>query len=179
MVIWISVTEYHIVLLIIFILESLLTISLQFSGFIQSTLGQKNHVICSFSVPPDVDPDTIELGWLNEDDIITDDSRVTVYLSDYFNHNLVTFIQFDPLIEEDEGEYICYVVMNGSLIFEFIDLQNFTSTYVHYFIYYICSYQPEIQSHAHTSMYTLEPIGQFLEVYILHTTNPISFKFVM
>ena len=80
-------------------------------------------------VPPGVDPNTTEFGWLNEDDIITDDSRVTIdTLYDYVNESiLVTYIQFDPLIENDEGEYFCYMIINESLIFDSIDLQNFTS----------------------------------------------------
>ena len=111
------------------ILASLLRISFQPSGFYQNTVGYRQDVICSVSVPPDVDPDTIELGWLNEDDIITDDSRVTIDTSsDHYNDSsLATIIQFDPLIEDDEGEYICYGVINGSFIFEPINLQNFTS----------------------------------------------------
>ena len=85
-------------------------------------------MICLISVPPDVDPDTIELGWLNEDDIITDDSRVTIDTSSgYYNDStLATVIQFDPLTESDEGEYICYAIMSGSLIFDSISLHNFT-----------------------------------------------------
>ena len=76
-----------------------------------------------------MDPDTIELGWLNDEDIITNDSRVTIYESrDYFNSStLFTVIQFDPLTQEDEGEYICYVIINGSFVFESVNLQNFTS----------------------------------------------------
>ena len=114
---------------IIFQLGTFLNISLQPSGIEQNTVGQRQDVICSISVPPDVDPDTIELGWLNEDDIITDDSRVTIDVSsDYYNDStLVTIIQFDPLFEEDKGEYICYAVINGSFIFQSTDLQNFTS----------------------------------------------------
>ena len=86
-------------------------------------------MICSVSVPSDVDPDNIELAWLNEDDFITDDSRIILNSSnDSFNDStLVAIIQFDPLSEEDEGEYICYAVINGSYIFESINLQNFRS----------------------------------------------------
>ena len=85
-------------------------------------------MICSISVPPDVDPDTIELTWLNEDDIITDDNRVTINTSsDYHNDStLVTIIQFNPLIKDDEGKYICYTIINGLLIFDSISLFNFT-----------------------------------------------------
>ena len=86
-------------------------------------------MICSISLPADVDPDTVELGWLNEDDIITNDSRVTIDVSsDYFNDStLVTIIQFDPLAEEDEDEYTCYAIINGSFIFESISLQDIIS----------------------------------------------------
>ena len=110
-------------------LDSVLNITLQPSGFDQNIVGQRQDVICSISVPPDVDPDTIELGWLNEDDIITNDSRVTIVTSsDYFNGStLVTTIQFDPLTEEDENEYICYAKINGSFVFESISLQNIIS----------------------------------------------------
>ena len=115
--------------LYIFNLVSVLNITLQPSGFSQKTIGQRQDVICSISVPPDVDPDTIELGWLNEDDIITDDSRVSINTSsDYFNNNtLVTIIQFDPLNEEDQDEYICYTIVNGSFIYDSVDLQKLTS----------------------------------------------------
>ena len=109
----------------LFNLDSILNITLQPSGFDQNTVGQRQDVICSISVPPDVDPDTIELGWLNEDDIITNDSRVTIVRSNYYfnGSNLVTTIQFDPLIEEDENEYVCYARINGSHVFESINLQ--------------------------------------------------------
>ena len=118
-----------IALLYLLILDSVLNITLQPSGLDQNTVGQRQDVICSISVPPDVDPDTIELGWLNEDDIITNDSRVTIVTSsDYFNGStLVTTIQFDPLTEEDEDEYICYAIINGSFVSESISLQNITS----------------------------------------------------
>ena len=85
-------------------------------------------MICSISVPPewDVDPGSIELGWLNEDDIITNDSRVTIDTSN-INSTLITTIQFNLLFEEDEGDYICYVINNGSLNYDSINLQSFTS----------------------------------------------------
>ena len=91
-------------------------------------------MICSIVVPSDVDPDDIEFGWINKENIITDDSRVTIDTSPtnassgYFNDStLFTSIQFNPLTEEDEGQYICYAIINESFIFEPISLQNFTS----------------------------------------------------
>ena len=84
-------------------------------------------MICSISVPSDVDPDTIELSWLNEDDIITDDSRVTIIRSsNNFSSNLAffTIIQFDPLFEDDKGNYSCYSVLNETQISTSIQLQT-------------------------------------------------------
>ena len=79
-------------------------------------------MICSISAPPKVDPDTIELGWLNEEDIVTDDGRVTIIKSinssngsPNFTVNVITIvIQFDPLFEDDEGNYSCYAIVNGT-----------------------------------------------------------------
>ena len=85
-------------------------------------------------MPPDVDPDTVELGWLNEDDIITNDSRVTIRSSNDSSNSttsvITTIILFDPLFEDDEGSYSCYSRVNESEIITSIQLQNFRSTQV-------------------------------------------------
>ena len=108
-------------------------IFVQPTGFNQNTVGQRQDMICSISIPSDVDPDTIELGWLNEDDIITDDSRVTIVrLSNYFINissnfsirGFFTIIQFDPLFEDDEGNYSCYSVINETVMSTSIQLQT-------------------------------------------------------
>ena len=104
--------------------DAVITISIQNYGCNQNIIGQRKEVICSIFIPPNMDSNTIELGWLNEEDIITDDSRVTIdIVSDYSNS---TVIMFNPLMEEDEGEYLCYAIINGSFVFDSIDLQNFT-----------------------------------------------------
>ena len=89
-------------------------------------------MICSVSIPPGVDPNTIELGWVNEEDIITDNSRVAINTSTGYSNTstLVTIIQFDPLTEDDEGEYFCYATINDSFVFEPINQQNFRSKLV-------------------------------------------------
>ena len=105
----------------IFNLGYFLNISIQSIDLGQNVIGQKQDVICSIPIPPIA----IELGWLNEDDIITDDSRVTINTSSS-DSTLVTVIQFDPLTIEDDGEYICYAVINGSFLSNSIRLQNIT-----------------------------------------------------
>ena len=141
-------------------LDSSLNISIQPSGLSQNTVGQKQYVICSIPVPPDMDPGMVELAWLNEEDIITADSRVTIANSTKdlansstdFSMNLVSrIIQFNPLFEIDEGIYYCYSSINGSLQFASIQLQDFKSTYeiykyIAYMYIYVCTYCSYIQS---------------------------------
>ena len=109
-----------------FNIDHLLAISLQPSGFDQNIVGQRQDIICSVSIPPEVGADTVEIGWLSEENI-SDNNRITsVTLRN--GSTIFTIIQFNPLAEEDEGEYICYAIINGSFIYESIDLQNFTSS---------------------------------------------------
>ena len=99
----------------------------------QNIIGQRQCVICSVFVPSDVDPDVIQLAWRNEEDIITANSRVTIVNStdDSSSINVITtIIQFDPLYEDDMGKYYCYSIINGSLRFASIQLQDFRSTYI-------------------------------------------------
>ena len=90
-------------------------------------------MICSISLPLDVDLDTVELGWLDEDDIVTNDSRVIIIepsndlsnISSNVNVNVfITIIQFDPLFEDDEGNYSCYSVVNETETSTSIQLQT-------------------------------------------------------
>ena len=112
---------------------------MQPSGFDQNTVGQRQDVMCSISIPADVDLDTIELGWINEDDIITDDSRVIIVQSpDELTNNLSNInisviaivLRFDPLYEDDEGIYTCFAIIDESEAFASIQLQNFGSMYI-------------------------------------------------
>ena len=109
-------------------------ISLQPSGFDRNTVGQRQDLICSISVPPDVDTDTVELGWLNDYDIITDDGRVTIIespddlsndSSNFSTSVITTVLRFDPLYEDDEGTYTCFAIINETETFASIQLQNF------------------------------------------------------
>ena len=107
-------------------IDPFINISLQPSGDGKPTVGQNQEIVCLISVPPNLDPDTVEFGWLNEEGIIANNSRAILYTSNN-NNTLVIILQFDALIEKDEGEYICYAVMNGSLTYETIDFHEFTS----------------------------------------------------
>ena len=111
------------------------TILLQPNGFSQNTVGQIQDVICSISVTSNADLDSVELAWFNKEDIVTMDGRVRIIDSANDSANfssdntsvITTIIQFNPLFQNDEGNYACYSVVNGSVKFESIQLQNFRS----------------------------------------------------
>ena len=117
---------------------------MQPSGFEQNTVGQRQDLICSIFVPPDVGPDTIELAWDYEEEFISDESRVTIIESldvepvnnsfNFSNSIVSTIIRFDPLYENDEGNYTCYLILNESEFFTSIQLQNFRSMYMHTYV---------------------------------------------
>ena len=107
-------------------LQPSLHIFLQPSCFDKNTVGERQDVICSIDLPADVSPDTVEFGWLNQEDIATNDNRVTV--TSHFNtesRSVITTIQFNPLLEDDEGTYTCYSEINGFVKSESIQLHNF------------------------------------------------------
>ena len=128
----------------LFNLASILSISLQPSGFSENTVGQRQEVICSIFVPVNMDPDAITLAWLNGEDIITTDSRVTIDESSGNSSagNLTVAIQFDPLFEDDENNYTCYAMINGSFVFESIELQSRSKQACHgsMFLWYLHTY---------------------------------------
>ena len=146
-------TSICIIFIVSFVYLAFLSISLQPSYPDQNNVGKRQDVICLLPLSFNVDLDTIKLAWYNEDDIVTDDDRVTINIAnDYYSDStLATVIQFDPLFEEDEGEYICYAVINDSFTIDLISLKNFTSKkhmylcmqlhiYIIYIILYKCIY---------------------------------------
>ena len=111
-------------------------IVIQPSGVDQNTVGQRQDLICAIFVPPGVDP---ELRW-DYEEFISDDGRVTIIetpdvepnnSSFNFSSSVITTIfQFDPLYEDDEGNYTCYSIVNESEYYTSIQLLNFASMYV-------------------------------------------------
>jgi len=113
------------------------------SIFLQSTeafVGQRQDLICTISVS-DMDLDAVNLGWFNEEGIITNDSRVNivelpndvVILPNFTRTVITTLIQFDPLIEFDEDTYSCYYsVANETEISTSFQLMPLSKFYMHY-----------------------------------------------
>ena len=113
-------------------------ISLQPSGFFSGTIGQMQDLICSVTITSAIDPNSVQLIWLDSENIITSDNRVTVtptnITSNAFSFTYTTVLQFAYLMEGDEGNYTCNLVADDMFESQTVRLQNFRSMYVH-----ICS----------------------------------------
>jgi len=78
----------------------------------QAIAEQRQDIICSISV---LDADS-DIRWYDEEGIITNNSRVTIFNSSFdltinstFTVTVITTtIQFNPILKTDEGNYSCY-----------------------------------------------------------------------
>ena len=114
-------------------------ISLQPSGFFSGTIGQMQDLICSVTITSAIDSGTVQLTWLDSDNIVTSDNRVTVtptnITSNAFSFTYTTVLQFAYLMEGDEGNYTCNLVADEMFESQTVRLQNFRSMYVFACIY--------------------------------------------
>ena len=88
-------------------------------------------LICSVTITSAIDPDSVQLTWLNSDNIVTSDNRITVtptnITSNAFSFTYTTILQFAYLMLGDEGNYTCDLVADGMFEFQTVRLQNFRS----------------------------------------------------
>jgi len=87
-------------------------------------------LICSVTITSTIDPDSVQLTWLDSESIVTSDNRVTVIptniTSNAFSFAYTTVIQFAYLIEGDEGNYTCDLAADGIFQSQTVHLQNFS-----------------------------------------------------
>ena len=101
------------------------------SGFFSGIIGEMQDIICSVAITSVVDPDSVKLTWTNASSIITSDNRVTItptnITANLHSFTYTTTIQFAYLMEGDEGNYICNVMVDEMMRSRATTLQNLTS----------------------------------------------------
>ena len=106
-------------------------ISFQPSGYLQGVIGEMQDIICSVTITSTIDPDSVELTWINADSIITADDRVTIIptnvTENLFSFTYTTIIQFAYLVEGDEGNYTCNVEVDDMMESSSTTLENLRS----------------------------------------------------
>ena len=107
------------------------TISLQPSGLLQGVVGDIQDITCSVTITSAIDPNSVELTWINNDSIITTDNRVTITPTNITENpssfTYSTTIQFGYLMEGDEGSYTCNVAVDDMMESHSTTLQNLRS----------------------------------------------------
>ena len=129
-------------------------ISLQPSGYLQGVVGEMQNINCSVSISSMLYLDSVELLWINDNVIVTDDNRIII--ATYITENpssftYTTIIQFAYLMERDEGNYTCIVEVDDMVESRSIMLENLRSKqtyklssikiYMLTYILFICSTQ--------------------------------------
>ena len=105
-------------------------ISLQPSGHLQGVVGEMQDITCSVTITSEIDPDSVDLTWKLDDNIITTDNRVTIITNiteNPFSFTYTTIIQFTYLMEGDEGNYTCNVEVDDMMESRSIVLENLRS----------------------------------------------------
>ena len=89
------------------------------------------HIICSVTITSAVDPNSVILIWKDADSIFTTNNRVTLMPTNITENPssfiLTTAIQFAYLMEGDEGNYTCNVIVDDMVESHTTSLQNLIS----------------------------------------------------
>ena len=113
-------------------------------------VGEMQSIVCSVTINSEIDSDSVELTWTN-DSIITADNRVTITpINITENPSSLTYtttIQFAYLVEGDEGNYTCNVIVDDMIESHSVLLQNLLSMlylniniHVYCFVTYVHAY---------------------------------------
>ena len=109
-------------------------ISLRPSGYLQGVVGEMQDIICSVTITSGVDPDSVELTWTLDDITITVDDRVTIIQNNVtenlFSFTHTTVIRFAYIMEGDEGNYSCNVLVGDMMESSSTTLENLRSMHV-------------------------------------------------
>ena len=87
---------------------------------LQGTAGEMHELICVVALSSTIDTTAVQLQW----DFISNDSRITVLpatvmADDSIGNIYSTVIQFAYLVEEDEGNYTCTLIVENPVMSNF------------------------------------------------------------
>ena len=89
-------------------------ILLRYSYFQQGTYGEPNDLVCTIALSSTIQSLSVNLSW----NYANNDTRVrviptTIATNDSIDVIYTTVIQFNYLVEEDEGNYTCSLAIDG------------------------------------------------------------------
>ena len=101
--------------------------TLQPSGVIQTIVGRMQDIVCSVTTAITTDTNEVTLTWVGPDGVITEDDRVSIIPTFSDGNTYTTILQFDYLMEDDEGVYTCDVMIGESVDSLSLELQEIIS----------------------------------------------------
>ena len=111
--------------------EFIPTIRLIPSGVMQARVGEMQDIICSVSTAFETDTSEITLTWVGPEGVIIEDDRVSIVPTFSDGNTFTTILQFDYLMEDDEGVYTCDIMIGENVETLSVELQNINSKSIH------------------------------------------------
>jgi len=95
----------------------------------QAIVGEMQDIICTVTTTIGTDTSGITLTWVGPEGIIIEDDRVSIIPTFADGNTYTTILQFDYLMEGDEGVYTCDVMIGEDVETLSVELQSITSKY--------------------------------------------------
>ena len=93
-------------------------------------VGEIQDIVCSVTTAITTDTSEVTLTWVGPDGIIIEDDRVSIIPTFADGNTYTTILQFNYLMEGDEGVYTCDVMIGENIITLTVELQNIISKYM-------------------------------------------------
>ena len=91
-------------------------------------VGSPQDIQCIVSTVSGVELSSIMISWMGPGgESITNDNRVTISPTTSSGKNYTSSLQFNYLMEGDEGMYTCNVMILDTIVSDFFELRSLTS----------------------------------------------------
>ena len=101
------------------------------SGPIQgATVGSPQVISCTVSTVSEVESSSVMISWMGPGGVtINNDTRVTISPTTSSGNTYTSSLQFTYLMEGDEGNYTCNVMILETNVSQSVELQSLTSKF--------------------------------------------------
>jgi len=95
----------------------------------QAMVGEMQDIICTITTAIGTDTSEVTLTWVGPEGVIIEDGRVSIIPTFVDDNIYTTILQFEYLMEGDEGVYSCDVMVGEDVETLSVELQSITSKY--------------------------------------------------
>ena len=97
-------------------------------------MGSPQLINCTVSTVSGVESSSVMISWMGSGGVITNDSRVTISPTTSSGNTYTSSLRFTYLLQSDEGNYICTVMILQTSVSESVQIQAIICEllYLHY-----------------------------------------------